>query len=495
MSRPALLCLALLLPACSFDSAMSIDMGGAGELGVSPGGAQDIGYVRDVIEAGGIPSIGSWSAEGLFHEHDLPLSGPDCDEVLCPRAQAASVPALQQVVVQVGFGTNITAESFERRDLNLGLAVDISGSMADGKLDAMKVALHALADRMTPDDRVSLVAFDDAAELRMEMRVMDEAGVAALRREIDRLQTRGGTNIEAGLALAYAQVLPSASTTGDEDRVMLFTDAQPNVGATGVGSFTAQVRDHAELGVGTTVFGTGLDLGVELAEEMSEVRGGAYVYLPDKEAIRAAFDEDFDYLVTPVAYDFEAHIDPDSGWRFVDAVGASLDDGAGDGGLAGVDFGASTLFLSGGGGGIALVLQRRVDDIDAPLPEAGEALARFDLRFVTADDSREVVDELELTFQGGTAWHSEGLGAESPYADDLGVYKMSMLLDEVDALTAAGMFCAGSLSRADALEAAQDAARRLQVVGGELEDAPLAAEAALMERLVGNLAGGQANCR
>jgi Ca-activated chloride channel family protein len=222
------------------------------------------------------------------------------------------------------------------------------------------------------------------------------------------------------------------------------------------------------------------------------VRGGAYVYLPDKPAIEAAFDEDFDYLVTPVAYDFEAHIDPNSGWRFVDAVGAALDDGAADNGVAGVDFGASTLFLSGGGGGIAIVLER--EGTDASVPAAGEALARFDLRYVTADDASEVVDELELAFQGGTAWRSTGLGAESPLADDLGVYKMTLLLDEVDALTAAGMYCAGSMPRAGAVQAAQEAARRLAVVGDELEDAPLSAESALMDRLAENLSERQPHC-
>lgn len=495
MPRPLLLALSLLLPACSYEGAMSTDMGGAGDLGVSPGGAQDIGYVRDIIEAGGIPGVGSWSAEGLFNEHDLPLSGEDCHEVLCPRAQAASVPELSQVVIQVGFGTDITADTFERRDLNLGLAVDISGSMGDGKLDAMKVALHALADRMTADDVVSLVAFDDIAELRLEARVMDEAGVAALRREIDRLQTRGGTNIEAGLEMAFAQVLSDAETRRDEDRVMLFTDAQPNVGATGVGSFTQLVRGHAERGVSATIFGTGLDLGIELAEEMSEVRGGAYVYLPDKPAIEAVFDEDFDYLVTPLAYDFEAHIDPASGWRFVDAVGAALDDGAGDEGQAGVDFGAATLFLSSGGGGIALLLERAVGADLAPIPTEGEELAGFGLRFVTADDSRIVESTLTASFAGGDAWLSEGLGDASPLADDLGVYKMTLLLDEVDALDAAGLFCAGSLSQEEARQAALFAAGRLQVVGEELPDAPLTDEAALMRTLAVNLQSGREACR
>jgi Ca-activated chloride channel homolog len=481
------LSVALLASACSSSSVMSMD---AGDLGVSPGGAQDIGYIRDLIEQGYIPREGTWSAEGLFSEHDLPLDGPECEQILCPRAQAASLPHADRVIAQVGFGTVITRESFERRDLNLGLAVDISGSMSGGKLDAMKVALHALADRMTAADTVSLVAFDDQAELRLPATVMDPAGRAELRRAIDRLETRGSTNIEAGMKLAYDQVSPLAGLASPEDRVLLFTDAQPNVGATGIGSFVGMARYYGEAGIGLTVFGTGLDLGIELAQEMSEVRGGAYVYLPDEEAIAAAFDEDFDFLVTPLAYDLEVDIRPAAGWRFLEAIGAPMDDGPGDDGVEGVAFGASTLFLSSGGGGIAVLLGRDPDHEGEALPVAGEVLADFSLRYTRADDSAVEEGAIALSFEGGATWSSQGLAEQSPLADDLGVYKMSLLLDEVDALTAAGLYCEGQLSQEEALALVREARIRLRVVAEELGDAPLRDEAVLMARLAANLDRG-----
>lgn len=479
------LSLALSLAACS-----SADLAMSGDLGVSPGGSQDIGYVRDLIEQGYVPTADTWTAEGLFNEHDLPLSGDACDQILCPRAQAASLPSANRVIAQVGFGTVITRESFERRDLNLGLAVDISGSMADGKLSAMKVALHALADRMTANDTVSLVAFDDKAELRMPATVMDERGRERLREAIDDLQTRGGTDIEAGLKLAYEQVAPNAGTSTPEDRVMLFTDAQPNVGATGIGSFVGMAGYYGEAGIGLTVFGTGLDLGIDLAQEMSEVRGGAYVYLPDRDAIAAAFDEDFDFLVTPLAYDLEVQIRPAVGWRFADAVGAPMDDGPGDDGVEGIDMGASTLFLSSGGGGIAVVLSREPDHEGEAMPAEGEALAEFELSYTRADDSAVEEGAISLSFQGGTAWSSEALGEQSPLADDLGVYMMSYLLDEVDALTVAGLYCESQETREEALKMVREAKDRLQVAGEELGNEALLAEAALMTRLARNIQEG-----
>lgn len=466
-----------------------------GDLGVTPGGAQDIGYARDIIEQGGIPSSDTWSAEGLFSEHDLPLSGETCDAILCPRAQAAWLPLDGAALVQVGFGTDITAESFERRPLNLGLAVDISGSMSGEKIEAMRTALHALADRMTADDTVSLVAFDDRAELRLEATRMDADGREALRRAIDKLNTRGGTNIEAGMQLAYQQVGPLAGPDVPEDRVMLFTDAQPNVGDTSIAGFTGMARYYGAAGIGLTVFGTGLDLGIELAQEMSELRGGAYVYLPDVPAIAEAFDEDFDYLVTPLAYDLQVELQAAEGWRFVDAVGAPLDQPA-----ASTDFGASTLFLSSNQGGMAVLLAPidgamvdgdMADGAAAVLPDG--PLATMALRYERASDGVVVMSDEAAIFRGGDAWQSDSLGESSPLADDEGVFKMAMLLDEVDALTVAGLFCDGTAQRIEARSAADSARIRLQAVSDELESETLRREARLMGKLSDNLEAG-ASC-
>lgn len=484
-----------LVQACSgADMNMSgeMDMGGGagGDYGVTPGGAQDIGYVRDIIEQGYLPDLESWRAEGLFSEHDLPLSGDACQLLLCPRAAAATLPLDQAMVVQVGFGTNLDAESWERDPLSLAIAVDISGSMADGKLDAVKTALRSLSAQVDRNDRVSLVAFDDIAELRLPLTVMDDAGRVALRDAIADLHEDGATNIEAGLKKAYQQVAPLAEPNdGIGDRVMIFTDAMPNVGNTGVDSFVGMAQHYGELGIGITVFGTGLDLGAELANEIGEVRGGNYVYLPDPEHIGTIFDNAFDFLVSPIAYDLEIELRTQDGWRFVDAVGAPLDDPG-----QVMAFGAASLFLSNNDGGMAVMLARDPAFEGDALAEADERLASFHVTYEEADSGEIVEDDLMVDFDGGQAWQSESLGIRSPKADDLGVYKMAFLLDEVDALTAVGQFCEGSLTAAEAADAIADARARLSAAGQEIPDAGLTAEAELMRQLAENLEGGRNSC-
>jgi Ca-activated chloride channel family protein len=55
--------------------------------------------------------------------------------------------------------------------------------------------------------------------------------------------------------------------------------------------------------IGATLFGVGVNYDDELAYDISQVRGANLFFLNDYDRIVTIFDEEFDYLVTPVAYD------------------------------------------------------------------------------------------------------------------------------------------------------------------------------------------------
>lgn len=446
-------------------------------MGVSPGGSEDIGLAREIIEAGGVPPAESFTAEGLFSEHDLPLSG-DCAQLLCAAAPAALTEPVDgrgaRLLLQLGFTTGL--ESFERRPLRLALAVDVSGSMGermDGatKLETLQEALHLLADQLDAADQVALVSFDDVAQTLLELQPMNEGGLAALRAAVDGLAPGDSTNIEAGLARAYAQVEGQAAP-GLEARVMLLTDAQPNTGATGTSSFLGLVQDGANDDVGITVMGVGLDFGSELADAIAKVRGGNSFYLDSRETAVEIFGEQLAYVVTPVAYDLEVRVSPAAGLALDEAYGVPVDQAQ-----AAVSIGATTLFFSEGGGGMGILLE-------GAIPESGPT-ADFALAYEDAETGEAVAESLQAGWEGGSG---DFLGP----ADDLGVYKMAVLVDEYQALLAGAAWCRDELDGAAAqVAAAQD---RLADRAAELDDDPLGEEAALMGRLAENIAGGRQNC-
>ena len=350
------------------------------QLGVTQGGAQDIGLARDVIQNGEIPYLEQFTVEGLFSEHDLPLSGEDCQEVLCPRYGVAMFSPIQggdrEMLVQVGFGTKITADAFQRRNLHVSLVVDVSGSMGGDKISIMKDALLTLSHQLHSGDRVSLIAFDDSPEIRMEMQHMNEVGLAKLRDEIRNLRPQGGTNIEGGMRLGYRTITPQMANEDMEHRLMLFTDANPNIGATGIDSFLGMARHYASSGVGISVFGVGLDLGSELTSEVSKTRGGNSFYLGNEEANTKIFDEEFAYIVSPIGYDFEVNVELTTDVEMNEIYGSTTDVDS-----LGFSFGASTLFLSSRTGGIGVTLK----GVDVPLEKLEPKFVSVDLRYKTLD--------------------------------------------------------------------------------------------------------------
>jgi len=478
MRRVALL--AVSLTGCSEMSSMSADMG------VTPGGSQDIGYAREIIANGGIPTTGMFTAEGLFSEHDLPFdNAAACDQLLCPQAAAAAVDPVDgsgpQVLVQMGFGTNLSAETFHRNPLNLAVAVDVSGSMSGGKLEAVQDALLALVDELEDGDRMALVSFTTDARLEMPLSDMDEAGRDRARAVISSFESQDSTCIECGLEIAYGEVAPTAGAVFVEDRVMVFTDAQPNVRATDVDSFLGMARYYAAADIGVTLFGVGLDMGYELADAIAKTPGGNYFYLADEDAIRTVFDEEFDYLVSPVAYDLEVTVTPAEGVGLGEAYGAPMDEAS-----EAIAFGASTLFLSSKNGGMGFTLVPPELSLEEG---AAMDLGTFHLSYVPAEADEPVTGDLAVAWNGGTE-----IAGEETLADDLGVYKMGGLVDEYLALVAGATFCEEGLSVEDAaaqIVAAQD---RLVAMSAHLEDAPLSAEADLMAALYANLEDGLDAC-
>src|SRR6185295_7385471 len=84
----------------------------ADKMGATPGGAQDINFAREQIRAGQVPHPNTFTPEGLFSEHDLPLdTGRRCNQLICLTAAAVPVDLLAQpearTLAQLGFSSDL----------------------------------------------------------------------------------------------------------------------------------------------------------------------------------------------------------------------------------------------------------------------------------------------------------------------------------------------------------------------------------------------------
>lgn len=292
-------------------------------LGATVGGAQDIGYARKLIEEGRVPSFIDFSPEGLYSEHDIPTPAADCDETLCLSLGYGFAPAADTkkpaLFVQLGMTSGIRPDEFHRPPLQLALVVDVSGSMDDGKLEAVRQALRKLAARLNAHDVVSIVAFDEEAEIALPP--VSAEHMEDILAAIDGLAAGGGTNIELGLTNGFRLIDSLPSRPGHQKRVMLFTDARPNIGRSDSGSFAALTQAYADRKIGLTVFGVGLDFGQQLIYHISQLRGGNFFFLESPEKIAHVFDDEFDFLVTPIVYDLDVRVATPKGLKLTAVYG------------------------------------------------------------------------------------------------------------------------------------------------------------------------------
>lgn len=338
------------------DAAASPSVGGA--LHVTVGGAQNYGFFKKVVEAGDVPT--SLVVEGFMSEFDLTLAGEPCANLICVFPEVAVTG--DRLFVQVGLSTQKQAADFQRKPLNLAIVLDISGSMSatddthQTRLEWAKDALVASVSQLDENDLLSIVLFDTESEILLRpTNVADKAKIFAM---IERIQTKGSTNLESGLRDGYALVSENVQDSY-ENRVILISDAGLNTGVTDTSEILRLVTDNAAAKIGLTAIGMGSNFQEEFIHAISRSRGGNYIFVQTGDELSKFFGR-FNYLVSPVAYAFKASLELQGiAGRLVRAYGIPQSEGAGVQEL----FDIQTLFFTQEGGG-AIVLEYQIQKWD-----------------------------------------------------------------------------------------------------------------------------------
>jgi Ca-activated chloride channel family protein len=387
-----------------------VALGSGGGFGATQGGVQDLGYARGLVEEGLVPPAQSVVVEALFSEHDLPLEGAPCGEVLCLRGATGIAPdgvGVSTAWTQVGLSSSIDPGTFERPPLALVAVVDVSGSMAwnqgpDTPGGIAEALLGSLTSELAPTDLVSLVAYGDSVRVPLDW---TSGGSPQVKAAIDGLAEAGSTHMEAGLAQGFALAAEQVGQ-GREVRVVLFTDAQPNVGATTASEFEAMAATAADDGIGLTVLGLGFGLGIEVVKGMSHLRGGNAFSLPRANSVGDFLSENWPWFTFPIAHDLVVTATPSPGLSVASAHGFPAPaEGAESSALE-----ISSVFLSKRRG--ALLLGLAPEAPDSPI-QAGAGVS-LSIAYEEPDGTPHV-DELAPAYDGaplderGTAMPQPGL--------------------------------------------------------------------------------------
>ncbi len=316
-----------LAPACAGDSGGAgagdggIDDGGEqppGEAplgpGVGQGGAQDFGQFRAILEAGQIPAPETLDDVGFFNEHKLELPPADCGENICLHGELGvmgnMINGSNCTLIMLGMNTPIDPSTIERPPLNLAITVDTSGSMEGANISFLREGLYRMLDDLQPEDRVSIIGFDDTAELLVEAVSGDDPQISAA---IGSLNAAGSTNIYDGLRIAYETVEAHAADNL-QNRVILLSDGLATAGITSSVKLVEMSQAYNAEGYGLTTIGMGDSFDPELMRDLAEKGAGAFYFLEDPSAVQEVFEEEVSTFLVPLAKDVELSVQVDPGY-------------------------------------------------------------------------------------------------------------------------------------------------------------------------------------
>jgi len=163
-------------------------------------------------------------------------------------------------------------------DSNLVFLMDVSGSMNQAnKLPLVKKGFKLLVEQLDENDRVAIVVYAGAAGLVLPATSGDNATI--ILEAIENLQAGGSTAGGQGIELAY-QIAKENFIEGGNNRVILATDGDFNVGPSSDGQLVRLIEQKREEGVFLTIlgFGTGNYKDSKM-EQLADKGNGNYAYL------------------------------------------------------------------------------------------------------------------------------------------------------------------------------------------------------------------------
>lgn len=175
----------------------------------------------------------------------------------------------------------IKTPDIDRSDLppsNLTFLIDTSGSMLSyDKLPLIQQAFSLLTENLSENDTVSIVTYAGSSEILLDSAKGSDKEI--ILRAIQSLEAGGSTAGAKGIQTAY-ELAEKNYIEGANNRVILATDGDFNVGISNTKELGAFISSKRESGIYLSIlgFGTG-NLRDDMMETLSEKGNGNYSYI------------------------------------------------------------------------------------------------------------------------------------------------------------------------------------------------------------------------
>ena len=193
---------------------------------------------------------------------------------------------------------------------NLVFLLDVSGSMMPPeRLPLIKSAFRFLVNELRAEDTVSIVVYAGAAGLVLAP--TSGADKQTILAALDRLQAGGSTAGADGIALAY-QVAKDNFRESGNNRVILATDGDFNVGATSFDDLQKLIEEKRKSNIFLTCIGVGTDNYKDsMLELLADKGNGNYSYLDTPREAEKVFKRELTGTLVTIAKDVKVQLEFD----------------------------------------------------------------------------------------------------------------------------------------------------------------------------------------
>lgn len=266
--------------------------------------------MRRDVEDGRLPRADGVRPEEYLNYFDYGYPQPDGPDPFSISLEVAPSPFGPEGSLLMQVGLKGESRSIAQlKPTSLVFLVDVSGSMQSSeKLPMVQRSINTLINHLRPDDTVAIVTYAGSERVALQPTAVREH--EKILKAVKDLKASGSTNADAGIVKAY-QLAEAAKKPGGNNRVVIMTDGDFNVGRTGDELFKL-IDQYRERQISLTCVGYGLgNFNDYHMENISNRGNGNYFYIDSLAEAERVFGDELPGTLEVIAADVKIQVEFD----------------------------------------------------------------------------------------------------------------------------------------------------------------------------------------
>jgi Ca-activated chloride channel family protein len=263
---------------------------------------------RRFLNQGELPQKDAVRIEELINYFNYDYPAPSGQHPFSVNIEAAACPwQKEHQLLHIG----LQGRKIPKTDIppsNLVFLIDVSGSMnSPKKLPLVKESLQLLTKQLRARDQLTIVVYAGSSGMVLPPTPGDQK--AEISQAINKLEAGGGTAGSKGIKLAYQKAGESFIENGN-NRVILATDGDFNIGVTSDGALTRLIerKREEEVYLSALGFGMGNYQGSKM-EKLSNNGNGNYSYIDSRLEAKKSLVTEFGGTMNTIAKDVKVQVE------------------------------------------------------------------------------------------------------------------------------------------------------------------------------------------